>query len=52
MNILEKIVADKKKEVALKKGLIPVSQLEVVDGGRPNPCKEGQWIEQGDMGLC
>ncbi len=28
MNILEKIVADKKKEVLLKKGLIPVSQLE------------------------
>ena len=28
MNILEKIFADKKKEVALKKSLIPVSQLE------------------------
>ncbi|RNC91590.1 MAG: indole-3-glycerol phosphate synthase TrpC [Allomuricauda sp.] len=28
MNILENIVADKKKEVALKKGIIPVSQLE------------------------
>ncbi len=28
MNILDKIVADKRKEVALKKGLIPVSQLE------------------------
>lgn len=28
MNILDKIVADKYKEVELKKGLIPVSQLE------------------------
>ncbi|MEL4308127.1 indole-3-glycerol phosphate synthase TrpC [Joostella sp. CR20] len=28
MNILDKIVADKKKEVALKKALIPISQLE------------------------
>ncbi|MCM5661635.1 indole-3-glycerol phosphate synthase TrpC [Galbibacter mesophilus] len=28
MNILDKIVADKKKEVALKKQLIPISQLE------------------------
>jgi len=28
MNILDKIVADKRKEVALKKGLIPISQLE------------------------
>lgn len=28
MNILEKIFADKKKEVALKKSLIPISQLE------------------------
>lgn len=28
MNILDKIVADKRKEVALKKGLIPTSQLE------------------------
>jgi len=28
MNILDKIVIDKHKEVALKKGLIPVSQLE------------------------
>ncbi|WP_250433928.1 indole-3-glycerol phosphate synthase TrpC [Hanstruepera flava] len=28
MNILEKIVSDKHKEVALKKGLIPISQLE------------------------
>ncbi|GAA4277690.1 indole-3-glycerol phosphate synthase TrpC [Aquimarina mytili] len=28
MNILDKIVADKYKEVALKKGLIPVKQLE------------------------
>ncbi|QLE01664.1 indole-3-glycerol phosphate synthase TrpC [Galbibacter sp. BG1] len=28
MNILDKIVADKKKEVTLKKELIPVSQLE------------------------
>jgi len=28
MNILEKIVADKHKEVALKKGVIPTSQLE------------------------
>lgn len=28
MNILEKIFADKKKEVALRKSLIPVSQLE------------------------
>ena len=28
MNILDKIVADKYKEIALKKGLIPVSQLE------------------------
>ncbi|WP_298543696.1 indole-3-glycerol phosphate synthase TrpC [uncultured Aquimarina sp.] len=28
MNILDKIVADKHKEVALKKSLIPVSQLE------------------------
>ena len=28
MNILEKIVADKKKEVALKKSLIPPAQLE------------------------
>lgn len=28
MNILEKIFADKKKEVALKKSLIPVTQLE------------------------
>lgn len=28
MNILDKIVADKHREVALKKGLIPVSQLE------------------------
>lgn len=28
MNILEKIVADKRKEVALKKTLIPASQLE------------------------
>ncbi|WP_417363459.1 indole-3-glycerol phosphate synthase TrpC [Galbibacter sp.] len=28
MNILEKIFADKKKEVALKKSLIPASQLE------------------------
>ncbi|MEH6407750.1 MAG: indole-3-glycerol phosphate synthase TrpC [Leeuwenhoekiella sp.] len=28
MNILDKIVADKYKEVALKKGLIPISQLE------------------------
>ena len=28
MNILDKIIADKRKEVALKKGLIPVSQLE------------------------
>lgn len=28
MNILEKIIADKKKEVALKKGIIPTSQLE------------------------
>ncbi len=28
MNILEKIVADKRKEVDLKKSLIPVSQLE------------------------
>ncbi|WP_031427851.1 indole-3-glycerol phosphate synthase TrpC [Flavimarina sp. Hel_I_48] len=28
MNILDKIVADKRKEVALRKGLIPVKQLE------------------------
>ena len=28
MNILDKIVADKRKEVALRKGLIPVAQLE------------------------
>ena len=28
MNILDKIVADKRKEVALRKSLIPVSQLE------------------------
>lgn len=28
MNILDKIVADKRKEVALRKGLIPFSQLE------------------------
>lgn len=28
MNILDKIVADKRKEVSLKKGLIPVAQLE------------------------
>ncbi len=28
MNILDRIVADKRKEVALKKGLIPISQLE------------------------
>tara|TARA_R110002051_G_scaffold87802_1_gene154666 strand:+ start:2986 stop:3777 length:792 start_codon:yes stop_codon:yes gene_type:complete len=28
MNILDKIVADKRKEVALRKGLIPISQLE------------------------
>lgn len=28
MNILEKIIIDKRKEVALKKGLIPISQLE------------------------
>ncbi len=28
MNILDKIVVDKHKEVALKKGLIPVSQWE------------------------
>ncbi len=28
MNILDKIVSDKRKEVDLKKGLIPVSQLE------------------------
>ncbi|WP_273567732.1 indole-3-glycerol phosphate synthase TrpC [Maribacter halichondriae] len=28
MNILDKIVADKRKEVALKKSLIPISQLE------------------------
>nr|WP_297915733.1 indole-3-glycerol phosphate synthase TrpC [uncultured Allomuricauda sp.] len=28
MNILDKIVADKRKEVLLKKGLIPTSQLE------------------------
>ncbi|WP_422859280.1 indole-3-glycerol phosphate synthase TrpC [Flagellimonas sp. S174] len=28
MNILDKIVADKRKEVSLKKGLIPTSQLE------------------------
>ncbi len=28
MNILEHIVADKRKEVSLKKGLIPISQLE------------------------
>ncbi|GAB1855862.1 indole-3-glycerol phosphate synthase TrpC [Flavobacteriaceae bacterium MHTCC 0001] len=28
MNILDKITADKRKEVALRKGLIPVSQLE------------------------
>jgi len=28
MNILDKIVADKRKEIALKKGLIPISQLE------------------------
>ena len=28
MNILDKIVADKRKEVDLKKSLIPVSQLE------------------------
>ena len=28
MNILEKIVADKRKEVSLKKGLIPTNQLE------------------------
>ena len=28
MNILDKIVADKRKEVALKKGLIPTNQLE------------------------
>jgi len=28
MNILDKIIADKRKEVALKKGLIQVSQLE------------------------
>ena len=28
MNILDKIIIDKHKEVALKKGLIPVSQLE------------------------
>ena len=28
MNILDKIVADKRREVALKKSLIPVSQLE------------------------
>jgi len=28
MNILDKIVADKSKEVAFKKGLIPISQLE------------------------
>ena len=28
MNILDKIVIDKRKEVALKKDLIPVSQLE------------------------
>ncbi|MGB6153662.1 MAG: indole-3-glycerol phosphate synthase TrpC [Pricia sp.] len=36
MNILDKIVADKRKEVALKKTLIPVSQLErSVLFGRP-----------------
>ncbi|WP_335966190.1 indole-3-glycerol phosphate synthase TrpC [Galbibacter sp. PAP.153] len=28
MNILDKIVADKRKEVALKKSIVPVSQLE------------------------
>ena len=28
MNILDKIVEDKRKEVSLKKGLIPISQLE------------------------
>ncbi len=28
MDILEKIIADKRREVALKKSIIPVSQLE------------------------
>ncbi len=28
MNILDKIIADKKQEVKLKKSIIPVSQLE------------------------
>jgi len=28
MNILDKIIIDKKREVALKKSIIPVSQLE------------------------
>ena len=29
MNILDKIIIDKKREVALKKSIVPVSQLEV-----------------------
>ena len=29
MNILDKIIVDKKREVILKKSIIPVSQLEV-----------------------
>lgn len=38
MNILDKIITDKKREVALKKSIIPVSQLEasVLFNGRTN----------------
>jgi indole-3-glycerol phosphate synthase len=38
MNILDKIIIDKKREVALKKSIIPVSQLEtsVLFNGRTN----------------
>ncbi|NHN24338.1 indole-3-glycerol phosphate synthase TrpC [Flavobacterium jejuense] len=38
MNILDKIIIDKKREVTLKKGIIPVSQLEasVLFNGRTN----------------
>ncbi len=51
MNILDKIVADKYKEVALKKGLIPSSQLEASVLFERNGSSLAQALRNSDTGI-